>query len=80
MPIVSSVEDENAGKKPFAVKRVTDNDQEKLLAHVREFEIMQNLHHPNVVGAVEMFRDDFKNEVYQVMQYVEGSEILDEIA
>lgn len=27
-----------------------------------------------------MYKNEFKNEIYQVMEYVEGSEILDEIA
>ena len=38
------------------------------------------LSHYNVVKAEEIFNDGFKNEVYQVMEYVEGQEILDEIA
>ena len=32
------------------------------------------------MGAVEIFNDEFRHEVYQVMEYVEGQEILDEIA
>lgn len=74
------VETLGSKKKAFAVKIVRDNDPEKLLAHEMEFKIMKNLDHANVVRAVEIFRDDFKNEIYQVMQYIEGSEILDEIA
>lgn len=27
-----------------------------------------------------MFKDPFKNEVFQVMEYVQGTEILDQIA
>lgn len=58
--------------KPFAVKVVRDNDQEKLTAHVNEFKILSMLKHKNIVGAVEMFNDTFKNEVYQVLEFVEG--------
>ena len=29
---------------------------------------------------VEIFNDEFRHEVYQVMEYVEGQEILDEIS
>lgn len=38
---------------------------------------MKNLHHPNVVEAVEIFVNSAKKEVYQVLRYVEGKEILD---
>jgi serine/threonine protein kinase len=38
------------------------------------------LHHPNVVKMLEIFDDTFKNNVYLVMEYIEGSEILEEIA
>jgi hypothetical protein len=49
---------------PFAVKIVRDDDKEKIIAHLREFEILKGLRHPNVVGAIEIFEDSFKNEVY----------------
>jgi hypothetical protein len=32
------------------------------------------------VHSIEVYRNAFKNEIFQVMEYVEGSEILDEIA
>lgn len=65
---------------PFAVKIVRDDDEEKIIAHKKEFEILKKLTHPNVVGAKEIFNDPFKKEVYQVLEFIEGSEILDEIA
>jgi calcium-dependent protein kinase len=65
---------------PFAVKLVRDDDIEKMIAHKKEFEILQTLDHPNVVKAVEIFEDDFKHTVFQVMEYIEGQEIMDEIA
>jgi len=64
----------------YAVKVVRDNDHEKLRAHENEFQILSRLKHKNIVGAVEIFKDYFKNEVYQVMEFVEGHEILDTIA
>ena len=48
----------------YAVKVVRDNDQEKLRAHENEFKILSRLKHKNIVGAVEIFKDYFKNEVY----------------
>lgn len=57
-----------------------DNDEEKLRAHEAEFRILEKLNHPNVIKAIELFRDNFKNEVYMVMECIEGEEILDHIA
>lgn len=65
---------------PCAVKIVRDNDPEKLRAHENEFIILSKLVHKNIVRAVEIFKDQFKNEVYEVMQFIEGKEILDTIA
>ena len=62
------------------MKVTRDDDQEKLRAHELEFKILERLNHPNIVRGIELFRDDFKNEIYQVMQFVPGSEILDQIA
>lgn len=62
------------------MKVVRDNDHEKLRAHENEFQILSRLKHRNIVGAVEIFKDYFKNEVYQVMEFVEGHEILDTVA
>ena len=42
--------------------------------------MLVRLEHPNVVKGIEMFRDEFRHEIYQVMQLVQGSELLDEIA
>ena len=64
----------------YAVKIVRDDDNEKLIAHQREFEILSELKHHNVVRTKEIFHDKFKSIIYQVMEYIDGSEILDEIA
>lgn len=36
--------------------------------------------HKNVVRSIEMFKDQFKSVIYQVIEFIDGSEILDEIA
>lgn len=33
-----------------------------------------------MVRSVEFFDDEFKGEIYQVMEYIEGEEVLDNIA
>lgn len=65
---------------PYAVKVVRSDDEEKIQAHKKEFEILEYLNHPNVVKGIEMFTDNLKHEVYQVIEYVDGQEILDELA
>ena len=49
---------------PFAVKKVSSDDEEKIIAHLKEFDILKALRHPNIVGAIEIFKDDSKNEVH----------------
>lgn len=66
--------------KKYAVKIVRDDDKEKIMAHEREFEILSKLSHKNVVRSIEMFHDDFRSIIYQVLEFIDGSEILDEIA
>lgn len=63
----------------YAVKIVRDDDKEKIIAHQREFEILSQLHHKNIVRAIEVFHDKFKNRIYQVLEFIDGQEILDEI-
>ena len=62
------------------MKVVRSDDREKIIAHQKEFEILNKLKHKNVVRSIEMFTDEFKNKVYQVMEYIEGQEILDDLA
>jgi serine/threonine protein kinase len=59
---------------------VRDDDKEKIIAHKREFEILNKLNHRNIVRSIEMFYDEFRSIIYQVLEYIDGSEILDEIA
>lgn len=49
---------------PYAVKVVKENDEEKLLAHEKEFNIMKDLDHPNIVKTIELFMNKVKNEVH----------------
>lgn len=64
----------------FAVKIVRADDQEKIEAHIREFDILKSLDHKNLVRGIQVFRNDFKNEVFQVMEYIEGEDILEDVA
>jgi serine/threonine protein kinase len=59
---------------------VRNNDPALLFAHENEFLILKLLDHKNIVHAIELFKDEFKSEVYIVMQYVEGKEIMDMLA
>ena len=46
------------------MKIVRDDDNEKIKAHEREFDILKGLHHKNIVKAIEMVHDNFKNRIY----------------
>lgn len=48
----------------YAVKIVRADDQEKIEAHIREFDILKSLDHKNLVRGISVFRNDFKNEVF----------------
>ncbi len=65
---------------PFAVKVMREDDEEKTLVSKKEFEITQRLDHPNIVKSMEIFVNDQKKEVHQVMQFIDGKEILDQIS
>ena len=64
----------------FAVKLARSNDQEVLDAHEREYAIIKDLDHPNVIKGFELFKDDLKNEVHLVLRFVRGVELLDQIS
>ena len=65
---------------PFAVKVSRESDEEKKMAHTKEFNITQHLDHPNVVRSIEFFDNEIKGEIHQVLEYVQGVEVLDNIA
>lgn len=61
------------------MKKIRENDEEKLIAHEREFELIKNMSHPNLIKVVETFFNKSKSEVSIVMEYIEGKEIFDVI-
>ena len=65
---------------PFAVKISREDDEEKKMAHRKEFEITSKLDHKNIVKSIKLFENDLTGEIHQVMEYVEGMEVLDSIA
>lgn len=67
-------------KTPFAVKISRESDEEKKMAHEKEFEILSKLKHRNIVKSIEFFDDEFKGEIFQVMELIDGEEVLDNIA
>tara|TARA_B110000285_G_C15108725_1_gene609692 strand:+ start:652 stop:1029 length:378 start_codon:yes stop_codon:yes gene_type:complete len=67
-------------KAPFAVKVSRADDEERKEAHRKEFEITSSIKHRNIVSSIEMFDDEFKGEIYQIMEFIQGMELLDKIA
>ena len=72
--------DDSERTRPFAVKVMREDDEEKIMASKKEFEITQKLKHENIVKSFEMFVNDQKKEVHQVMEFIDGQEVLDQIA
>lgn len=66
-------------EKPYAVKVVREEDEEKIQAHKNEFEITKSLSHKNIVTALEIYVNDQRKEIHQVMEMVDGQEIFDQI-
>jgi serine/threonine protein kinase len=71
--------EDNLGLRPFAVKVSREADDEKRMAHRKEFEITKNLSHPNIIKSIEFFDNGPLDEIHQVMEYVDGLEVLDAI-
>ena len=65
---------------PFAVKITRDDDEEKKIANRNEYNITKSLSHLNILKTRELFENDVSGEMHLVMQYVDGIEILDQIA
>ena len=68
---------DEARVRPFAVKISREDDEEKKVAHKKEFEITSKLDHKNIVRSIEIFDNELKGEIHQVMEYIEGIEVLD---
>lgn len=58
--------------RPFAVKVAREADEEKRMAHAKEFKIAHSLSHGNVAKATEYFFNELTEEIHLVMEYVEG--------
>jgi serine/threonine protein kinase len=65
---------------PLAVKITRDDDEEKKIANRNEFEILKNLNHRNIVKCHKLFENELEGEMHIIMQYIEGIEVLDQIA
>lgn len=50
-------------KKPFAVKVVREDDEERLIALKKEAAIMKGLKHENIVQTIETFENPAKGEL-----------------
>jgi len=53
------------------------NDEDCIERHETEFKIIEKLKHPNVVKGMAIFKNDMKEEVYQVMSLAEGVELFE---
>lgn len=51
------------------------DDDEKLDAGRKEFQIQKELSHPNIAKVVEMFDIKERNTLYIVMEYISGQEL-----
>ena len=50
------------------------------MAHIKEFQITNSLNNINIVKSIEFFDNGALDEIHQVMEYVEGMEVLDAIS
>lgn len=57
-----------------------EDDEEKLMAAQKEYEITRKLNHPNIVKSHEMFMNQQRKEVHLIMELINGKEVLDQIA
>jgi serine/threonine protein kinase len=62
---------------PYAVKISREDDEEKKMAHLKEFQMTSNLNHKNIVKSIEIYDNSLTGEIHQIMEYIEGSEVLD---
>lgn len=51
-------------KEPYAVKTSREDDEEKKMAHKKEYDITKNLKHKNIVRSIELFDDEIKGEIH----------------
>ena len=72
--------EETERSRPFAVKVVREDDDEKIEIHKAEFYMMKRLDYPTITKVHELFVNEFKREVHIVMEFVDGTEIFDSIS
>jgi serine/threonine protein kinase len=65
---------------PFAVKITRDDDEEKKMANRNEYNLTKDLSHLNILKVRELIENEVSGEMHLVMQYIDGQEILDQIA
>lgn len=51
-------------EKPFAVKTTREDDDEKKMAHKKEFSITKDLDHPHIIRSIEYYEDEIKGEIH----------------
>ena len=63
------------GLQAFAVKEAKGSDEAMVAACEREFNIINRTNHPNVIKGYEMFKDEYKKSLFQVITLVKGIEL-----
>lgn len=66
--------------KPLAVKVSREEDEEKKLAHKKEYLLLKDLNHPNIVGIADFFQSEFTGETHLVMNRFAGEELFEVLA
>jgi len=64
----------------YSVKITREDNEEKKIAQRNEFKLMKEIKHPNIISSIDIFENEFKGEIYMVMDYVEGRELSEIIA
>ena len=65
---------------PFAVKISRENDEEKQMAHRKEFDLTKELDHKNIISSIDIFENWFTGEIHQVMPLIKGKELIELIS
>lgn len=65
-------EEEEAIKKEFAVKIIRAKDEEYQQIALKEYKILQQLDHPNIIKMHEAYLNSQRETLYLVMDYIEG--------